>query len=126
MLEFFCNYTAELACLPPANEVWRKVIFSEASVILSRGPLPLPGPTFLLREGVFVLGPMFLLGVLCSGSLCPRGLFQGCLCLGVSVHGWVSVQGAVSVQKSVRKPSASVSVLHLFPQKQLRFVYSIH
>ena len=27
---------------------------------------------------------------------------------------------------SVRKRSVSVSVLHLFPQKKLRFVYSIH
>ena len=68
--------------IPPANEVWGKVMFLHLSVSHSvqRGdlcmmslPVWLPGPMFFL--GVHVSGPMFLPG----GGLCPGGS----LCLGV-------------------------------------------
>ena len=64
--------------LLPANEVWGKVIFSQACVSHSvhRGglfmmslPVCLPGPMFLL--GVYVSGPIFLLGCLPDRDLHP-------------------------------------------------------
>ena len=75
--------------LPPANEVWGKVIFSEASVILSRG-----GGFCMMSLPVWLPGPMFSLGVLCPwshvpfggslfGGLClEKSLFRGCLSRG--------------------------------------------
>ena len=76
--------------LPPANEVWGKVMFLLASVILSTGggglcvmslPVWLPGPMFL-PGGVSVSGPMFLLGIRCFWSHVPSG---GSLSRGVSL-----------------------------------------
>ena len=81
--------------LPPANEVWGKVIFSEASVILSGG-----GGGFCMSSlPVWLPGPMFSLGVLCpwphvpfggslSGGLClEKSLFRGCLSRGCLSRG---------------------------------------
>ena len=60
--------------LPPANEVWGKVMFSEAFFCPQRGPLSRGS----LSRGVSVQGGLY------PGGLCPRG---------VSVWGGVSVQG---------------------------------
>ena len=82
MYAFYLAVTAQnlWTFLPPANEVWGKVMFLYMSVILSTGggglsmmslPVWLPGPMLLL--GVSVPGPMFLLASLSKGSL-SRGL----------------------------------------------------
>ena len=72
-----------LVFLPPANEVWGKVIFSESFVILSTvhggGDLCMMSllvwlPVSMSHQGISVPGPMFLLGaLLCPGGLCPGG-----------------------------------------------------
>ena len=75
--------------LPPANEVWGKVIFSQASVCpqgslcLEGGPCPgglCPGVSVwgFLSRGSLSRG-------LCSGGLCQGGLCQGGLCQGGSL-----------------------------------------
>ena len=69
----------------PQNEVWGKVMFSFACVILFTGGGPCPG--------VSVWGVSVQRG-LCSGGLCPGGS----LSRGVSVQG-ISV-GGVSVRET--------------------------
>ena len=71
--------------LPPANEVWGKVIFSQASVILYTGEGSLSG------RGWSVQGGLCLEASLSREGLCPgEGLSPG----GISVWG-VSVQGGI-------------------------------
>ena len=56
--------------LPPANEVWGKVMFSEASVILSKGV----SVRVCLSKGISVQGDLCPGGVSVQGDLCPGGL----------------------------------------------------
>ena len=66
----FCDHNR---LLPPVNEVWGKVMFLHMSVILSTGG----GGLCMMSLPVWLAGPMFLLGALCLGGLCPGGSLWG-------------------------------------------------
>ena len=76
----FCT-TIKTSCsafLPPANEVWDKVICLHLSVILSTGGVPAPGGC-LVPAGCLVPGECLVLGGVCSqgvpgGDPIPRRL----------------------------------------------------
>ena len=68
------NHQYEKMYLPPANEVWGKVMFLLASVILSRGG----GGLCMMSLPVWLPGPMFLPGGFLSLFLCS---FWGSLSL---------------------------------------------
>ena len=84
------NEAGFLAFLPPANEVWGKVIFLQASVILFTGGghvcpgwCACPGGMYALR-GHACLGEHACLG----GHACLRGMpGRGCVCADGGVHG---------------------------------------
>ena len=102
---------------PPPNEVWGKVIFSEACLstrVSVRG-----GGQFLSRE-VSVQGGLCRGVSVHRGGLCPRGSpFRG-----VSVHRGVSVQGSLS---SGSLSTEGVSVQGgLCPGESLSKVVSVH
>ena len=85
----FMLYFQPANLLPPANEVWGKVIFSEECVknsVHKGGVSALPG-------GV-CSGGCLLWGVSALGGVCPRCLLQGVSALGVSAPG-VSALGGV-------------------------------
>ena len=98
--------------LPPANKVWGKVLFSQASFCPQGGLFPsrisvqgglCPGSLCLggLCTGGFCLRGFWPWGLCqgglisgslcpgdhCAGGLCPGGLCPGGFCLGVSVQG---------------------------------------
>ena len=83
------NYFDNSQFLPPANEVWGKVIFSEACVKNSvhRGGVPGPGGCLLLGRvsapwrGVCSLKGCLVGGVVCfQGGVCSRGAWSGGVC----------------------------------------------
>ena len=86
--------------LPPANEIWSKVMFYTCVSFRSQGGSLSQHASQLTWQGVSVRGSL-------SGSLCPLGsLSRGVSVQGVSVWG-VSVQG-VSVQSGVSVWGVSV------------------
>ena len=92
--------------LPPANQVWSKVIFSEASVICSQ-----------MWEGICLLG-MWGGGCLLGRGLCIQGLG---VCIqrarglhlggGSTPRGWESVSGGVGRPLFRNKKKCSVRIL---------------
>ena len=93
------KYVPSEVLLPPAKEVWGKVIVYRSVILLTGGSLydvtscPAPCPMFFLGRKVSVHGPMFLLGVPLQGVSVRGSLLevsvQGSLSRGVSV--WVSL-----------------------------------
>ena len=87
--------------LPPANEVWGKVLFLHLFVC--------QGGLCMTSLPVWLPGPMFLLGSLClwyhvpSGGLCQgdRGLCPGNFCPGVSLSIRISLGGGALSRGSV-------------------------
>ena len=79
--------------LPPANEIWGKVIFSQACVKNSVYRAGMPGPTGCLLRGVSAPRGCLVLEGVCSGGGWSRGVSgpRRCLVLGGVCSGGMPV-----------------------------------